>query len=51
MNLRMQLCEGVLYIQVEHPGVSVPVEGFSKQVEHVSFQWARFISGAISLIP
>lgn len=41
----MQSCDGV-----EHPSVSVPVEGFTKQVEYVPFQWARFISGAISLI-
>lgn len=36
------LCTG------EHASVSAPAERFTKQVEDVSFQWARFIPSAIS---
>lgn len=40
----------VFNLQVEHPTAWVQAEGFSKQVEYGSFQWARPSSGALSLI-
>lgn len=46
----LQLRDGVFCVQAERASVSVPVGGFTKQAEDVSFQWARSSTSANSLI-